>query len=113
MSNSIRVKSDTEYVIEVNDLGETISLDPADLSLPIRAYKMFETIEALTKEYREKAKNLDEREDSEEKTLAGVQLLNELYRKSRDAVDAFLGPGAWPWRMPKNFWRQELDYYVR
>lgn len=115
MANSIRVRSKTEYVIEVNDQGETISFDTADTSLTSRLFRMYEEIDRLTKEYEEKARQIDSRPDEplstaeilnadtgefETRTLItknqyqGAQLIDTFYTEARAALDKFIGPGA-------------------
>lgn len=114
-NNKIRVHSKTEYVIEVNDQGETISFDLEDTSLPSRLFKMYEAMESLTTEYMAKGKALDARPDEPRIHLAeaelgedvpaeqriitknqydGAQLLDSFYKEARKAMDGFLGEGA-------------------
>ena len=114
-NNSIRVQSKTEYVIEVNDKGETISFDTADTGLTSRMFKMYEAIDRLTKKYEAQGKEIDARPDepystfevtneetgeTETKTLLtknqfdGAQMIDSFYNESRKALDEFLGEGA-------------------
>ena len=109
MANKIRVKSSTEYVIEVNDNGETISFDISDTGLATKMVRTFDKINDLIDEYQEKAKEIDKRPDEpfkkafidgEEKTLItknqydGAAMIDELYSKARGQLDLFLGDGA-------------------
>lgn len=114
MANSIRVKSASEYIIEVNDKGDTISFDMADTSLTSKVCKMFERVEALSKEYEKKAAEIDQRDDKphscfdfvgndgeiESKTLITqnqydkVELIDSFYIEARAAVEVLLGVGA-------------------
>lgn len=114
MPNSIRVRSNTEYVIEVNDNGDTISFDTADTSLTSRMVSAFERINQLEKEFQEKAKAIDARQDEPYSTIEninadgeventtlvtknqydGAKLIDEYYTASRAALDTFLGYGA-------------------
>lgn len=115
MTNSIRVKSATEYIIEVNDLGETISFDVADTSLTSRFVGVMEKIDSLVKVYEEKAAQIEARPDipyntvrivneetGEEETqtlitqnqFESALLVEEFYGEARAAMDTFLGEGA-------------------
>lgn len=98
--NSIRVRSKTEYVIEVNDQGETISFDVQDTGLASKLMRTFEKIDALTKEYEDKAKEIDARPDEPyneyitKNQLDGAKLIEEFYIDARQVMDSFLGEGA-------------------
>lgn len=105
---SIRVKSGSEYVIEVNDKGDTISFDPSDITMTSKLLRTYEHIDALMNEYKEKAKQLDEKpveaiyegeyEGKEikitKKDIESEKLTNELFDKTREIMDEFLGDGA-------------------
>ena len=98
--NKMRVQSQGEYVIEVNDRGEYISLDPTDITLTSKLMKTFERIDELTKEYEAKAKKIDARPDGPKNEFIsknqydGTNLINEFYGEARKALDGFLGAGA-------------------
>jgi hypothetical protein len=109
MPNSIRVHSAAEYVIEVNDKGETISFDVSDTSLASKMISTFDKINKLAAEYEGKAKAIEARPDEafkvavidgKEKTLFtknqydSATMIDELYQKSRETLDSFLGEGA-------------------
>ena len=119
MGNSIRVKSASEYIIEVNDQGETISFDMQDTGLTSKMMRSFDKIDAISKEYTEKAAEIDAREDEpystveveelneetkklEKKTKVlvtknqydGSKLIDDFYSEARSAMDVFLGTGA-------------------
>ena len=97
---SIRVRSKNEYVIEVNDAGETISFDISDTGLTSRLFRTFDTIDALTKDYEAKAKEIDERSDEpyneyiSKNQIDGAKLIESFYGDARKALDLFLGEGA-------------------
>ena len=109
-ANSIRVKSASEYTIEVNDSGDTIVFDTSDTRLTARLFEMSATIDALTKEFEAKAKELDARTDEPCSTVVleglgrttlltknqveGAQMLDHFYDEARKALDGFMGPGA-------------------
>jgi hypothetical protein len=109
MANKIRVKSSTIYTIEVNDDGDTIEFDISDTGLATKMVKTFDKVNDLIDEYQEKGREIDERPDEPfktavidgaEKTLItknqydGAQMIDELYSKSRETLDTFLGEGA-------------------
>lgn len=100
---SIRVRSESEYVIEVNDKGETISFDLLDNNLVLRAMEAFKQIDELFKEYEGREAELDNQEEEVyldgEITIpkgfkTGCELMDEVYTKARAAMDLFLGEGA-------------------
>lgn len=111
----IRVKSQAEYIIEVNDQGETISFDLTDTGLVSKLFKMYEAIDKFTAQMAEKAKEIDARADESLQTIDeddpetgetrkrvlltknqydGAQLIDSFYSEARTAVDKFLGQGA-------------------
>ncbi len=98
--NSIRIKSESEYIIEVNDKGECISFDTQDTSLTGRLMKAFEKIDSLTKEYEDKAAEIDARPDEPlnefitKNQYDGAQLIDSFYIEARTTMDLFLGAGA-------------------
>lgn len=114
-TNSIRVKSETAYTIEVNDAGETITFDLTDTALASKLFRMFDRVDKITKKYTEQAKTVEGQPDEalfsgevenpdtgnkEERVLmtknqlAGAELTDAFYRESREALDTFLGAGA-------------------
>ncbi len=104
--NSIRVHSQSEYVIEVNDAGETITFDLADTGLGSRLFKMLEQIDQLTERYKGLAQDMDAEPDAPSElpvpasgaiTRRQVQaavLIDEFYIEARVAMDTFFGAGA-------------------
>lgn len=112
---SIRVQSESEYSIEVNDKGETIVFDLSDTSLTSRLFRMFERVDQLEREMAKAARDLDARPDEpfstvetlnaetgefESRTLItknqyeGAKLIDDFYKQAREAIDEFMGPGA-------------------
>lgn len=113
--NKIRVHSKTEYVIEVNDRGETISFDLEDTGITSKLFKMYEALDKLKDKYLTQAQELDKRPDEPYKTLdeespidgttvqkvlitknqyEGTQMIDQFYSDARHALDQFLGDGA-------------------
>jgi hypothetical protein len=115
MENSIRVRSATEYVIEVNDNGDTISFDTSDAGLTSRLAKVLDKLNVLVREYEAKAAEIKAQPDEprnsvpvfnsetggkETKTLITKnqyetsELIGRFYTQARAAMDLFLGEGA-------------------
>jgi hypothetical protein len=100
LPKSIRVKSKTEYTIEVNDKGETISFDLADVGLPDKMIKMLNMIETLQGELNTKSMEISSREDKpyndfiSQNEYDSNRLIVDFFQKARDAADEFLGLGA-------------------
>jgi len=111
----IRVKSEAEYTIEVNDNGDTIVFDLTDTSLASKMVKTFEKINDLTTKYQERAKEIGSQPDVAlfdiptnendesgnpikisvtQNQRDGYEMLENLYKESRETLDLFLGKGA-------------------
>lgn len=84
---SIRIKRDNIYRIEVNDAGEYIEFDLQDIGLRARCYRALDKIKQLEKKYKEKAKTIKSNKD-------GAFLEEEMFKELRSAMDEFLGNGA-------------------
>lgn len=100
-NNSIRVVSSNLYTIEVNDKGETISLDLTDSSLYKKLQSTYLKLTELSKEMQERIKNVEKLDSSKEivgilsvKEKAQIDLLDEFYKESRITIDGFLGEGS-------------------
>jgi hypothetical protein len=109
VKNKLRVGSQTKYVIEVNDAGESIFFDLADSGLISRMFRMNEELDRITAKYEAEAKAIDARQnepiiglddpDGNRVQLTknqrdGAQLMEQFYKEARTALDAFLGEGA-------------------
>lgn len=105
MSNgSLRVKSKTIYTIEVNDEGEEISFDLADIGLQAKIIECHQDIERESKNFDKKEKEIlkaIEKEDKEEKKELFsenekklIYLEQEFYTKCREIMDKFMGKNA-------------------
>lgn len=98
--NSIRVKSKNEYVIEVNDKGETISFDLTDFRLPAKLLNTYNNLNELTNEYEQKNEELAKREDKDinefvtQNQMDIIALTEQYYKDARNVLDEFLGEGA-------------------
>ena len=91
---SIRVKSNTVYEIEVNDNGDVISMDPADLNLYDSIYRMMDTIKNAEKQFNDESKKIEQLEESDEKTRKQVKCMIRYFNKGRKAIDLVYGEGA-------------------
>lgn len=99
MANSIRVHSSTEYVIEVNDNGDTIVFDPGDPDFANKIIKAYERVQALHEEFEKRQEEINRQPDEPLNDLFTknqyelIQLTKEFYKKAREAMDGFLGEG--------------------
>lgn len=99
MSNSIRVKSSTEYVIEVNDKGDIITFEPTDPNFALKVMCAYERVQELVQEYEKRHDEIKNRPDEPmneyiTKNQYDLALLaDEFYRNAREAMDGFLGEG--------------------
>jgi hypothetical protein len=95
-----RVKSKTEYVIEVNDKGETISFDLTDPRLPVKLIETYHKLEDLTKDFDNKVDEINARKDEEflefvTKNQYDVTALTATYFEGAvKTMDNFLGEGS-------------------
>lgn len=102
--NSIRIKSETEYIIEVNDKGETISFDLRDTSLYAKLSSMFDEVNKLISKTEKKEKEINAREDAPYRGVEGatitqneydmLKLFDDFYKEQRKVIDGFMGEGA-------------------
>lgn len=109
VNGSLRVKSSTNYVIEVNDEGETIEFDLADIGLQAKFMECFDKVQLKTSEFEplekelikkiEEEKKLNEGKELEEQELYTpsekeyIKLQQQFYKDCRDCVDLFIGEG--------------------
>lgn len=98
--HSIRVRSKNEYVIEVNDKGETISFDLTDTELMLKFDRALTKINQIQKEIEEKQKELNELKDEKTDSFMTMkekeeyEMISKAYQDMRNAVDEFCGKGA-------------------
>lgn len=95
----IRIKSKNEYVIEVNDNGDTISFDLTDPELMLKFDRAFNKVKEIEKVYHQKEKEISEREIQDE-IVEGILTNTEreiqefavkCFKDMRNAFDEFLG----------------------
>ena len=99
--NKIRVEKRDIYSIEVNDEGETIEFDLADIELPFKCEKALNMINKLRKDFNYKIKIISKKQDVKKKgeyiSQNEKELLNaqkQMFKEMRMAMDEFLGKGA-------------------
>lgn len=95
----IRIKSKNEYVIEVNDNGDTISFDLTDPELMLKFDRAFNKVKEIEKVYHQKEKEISERE-IQDGIVEGILTNTEreiqefavkCFKDMRNAFDEFLG----------------------
>lgn len=89
--NSLRVKKENIYRIEVNDDGEYIEFDLEDVNLNMKFYKAIEDYEKLQKKITKKEKEL------KKKNADGMEFLEyeqSVFKEMRKIMDSFLGENA-------------------
>ena len=98
--NKIRVKSENEYVIEVNDKGDIISFDLTDFRMPAKLLNVYNQLENLTKKYEIKSEEIAKRKDKSvndyitQNQLDLINITEEYYKEARTILDEFLGENA-------------------
>ena len=99
--NSIRIEKKDIYTIEVNDNGDTIEFDLADIELPFKAERAMAEVNRIYKELKGKLviieKKKDRKLDNEIMTAnekAKLDAHRAAFKEMRVAMDAFLGAGA-------------------
>lgn len=100
--NKMRVAKRNEYVIEVNDAGETISFNLEDPSLPLQAEKAFEDINRIFERLKGEIVVIDKKGDmtkTKGKLMSNhqrqiLEAYDKAYKDTRNAMDKFLGKGA-------------------
>lgn len=97
----IRIKNKDLYKIEVNDAGEFIEFDLADIGLPYKCYQSLEQLEIIKKEtlkaekeLRNKIKQENDKDPFSENNKKLASLEQEAFKKMRKAMDNFLGENA-------------------
>lgn len=83
----LRVQNKDIYRIQVNEKGEYIEFDLADISLRAKCYEALSKLDTIAKEYEEKLKSIN---DDEKLTSLECQMFQDM----RNAMDVFLGKGA-------------------
>ena len=101
MENKLRIEKRDIYTIEVNDNGDTIEFDLADIELPFKCERALDKINKLKKDFNIKIKIINKKQDftkkgeymsNNEKELLNAQ--KQMFKDMRIAMDEFLGQGA-------------------
>lgn len=100
--NKMRIVSESEYIIEVNDDGETISFNPDDPTLALRMEKAFEDVSKALDNLKAKILIIEKKENIppqkgqliDSKTRETLKVYDASYKNMRKAMDGFLGKGA-------------------
>ena len=82
------------YKLEVNDKGEYIEFDLADLTLPQRIMEASDRLSKIDGEFQQKALEAEKIKDSVEKVRKQLELDKEYAKEMRNIFDSFLGEGA-------------------
>lgn len=101
MENKLRIEKKDIYTIEVNDNGDTIEFDLADIELPFKCERALFTIEKLRKEFNTKMQIISKKQDFKKKgeymsnnEKEYLKAQREMFKGMRIAMDEFLGKGA-------------------
>lgn len=108
VNGSIRVKSSTNYTIEVNDEGDLIEFDLSDIGLSAKLIECYNNVQNYTKEFEPKEADLlekikkEQEENNQKETpdfyteseLEYINLQKEFYKNCRESMDLFLGKNA-------------------
>lgn len=94
--DSIRVKKDDVYRIEVNDAGEYIEFDLLDIELPAKCLKASKELKKQHSIYNQKKLDLQRQyKDNQELLFTKIHEADMEYcKKMRKIFDTFLGEGA-------------------
>lgn len=105
MSNGkIRVKSETLYLIEVNDEGDCIYFDISDIGLQAKLVECFDMVNKETDRFTKKEKELIQKIQNEPKKETKelyseaekeyIKAQEDFYKTCRKIMDKFLGENA-------------------
>lgn len=93
---SLRVKNNDIYEIEVNDQGDTITFYLTDIELPLKIEKMYQMISEIGQDMKKEVEVTEEGGTGviDAKKLAENRQVAEAFKKMRAATDEVLGEGA-------------------
>ena len=101
MENKLRIEKRDIYTIEVNDNGDAIEFDLADIELPFKCERALFKIEKLRKEFNTKIQIISKKQDFKKKgeymsnnEKEYLKAQKEMFKSMRVAMDEFLGQGA-------------------
>lgn len=93
---SLRVKNNDIYEIEVNDQGDTITFYLTDIELPLKIERMYQMISEIGQDMKKEVEVTEEDGTGviDAKKLAENRQVAEAFKKMRAATDEVLGEGA-------------------
>ncbi len=93
---SLRVKNNDIYEIEVNDQGDTITFYLTDIELPLKIERMYQMISEIGQDMKKEVEVTEEGGSGviDAKKLAENRQVAEAFKKMRAATDEVLGEGA-------------------
>lgn len=89
--NKLRIEKKDIYEIEVNDNGDTITFDLADIGLVARGYEAIEKVTKKMQEIEEKEQELI-KNNADEKEFSDLE--TKIFKELREIMDSFLGKNA-------------------
>ena len=95
----IRVEKKNIYTIEVNDNGDTIEFDLADIGLHFKLLKALKEIDRIQEYMKNEITIINKRQDVKGKYISKneedtLRLWGKCFKDMRNAMDTFLGEGA-------------------
>ena len=95
----LRIQRNNLYIIEVNDEGDTITIDIEDVELPLKYQRMMEKIQKLQQQVKGKTYIQDKnKKDGDfvfnKKEVESLEEISDVYKQMRSALDKFFGDGA-------------------
>lgn len=100
LMRKIRLRSETEYRIEVNDNGEYIVLDVADPTFPLRLAQYAEKVQHAVNKLKTQQDLINKQKDKKGKHILSkneykkLTAYDEIYKEIRGYVDELFGEGA-------------------
>ena len=93
---SLRVKNNDIYEIEVNDQGDIITFYLTDIELPLKIERMYQMISEIGQDMKKEVEVTEEDGTGviDAKKLAENRQVAEAFKKMRAATDEVLGEGA-------------------
>lgn len=82
------------YRLQVNENGDYIEFDLADINLPSKILEASERLSNIDDEFQQKALELEKEKDNIEKIKKQIKLDKEYSQEMRNIFDSFLGEGA-------------------
>lgn len=97
----IRINTEAQYVVEVNDRGDTITFDPEDIDFIFRHERAYKAVNSAVSNLQAELLLIGKKQDKTDKgelmsrnTKARVLAYKKAFSDMRKAYDEFLGEGA-------------------